>query len=305
MNAKKVKFNLFLATISQTFFPNEKIYLNLNIISKSGRLRNIQNNENSGTTIKSICNLATNNPKKIVKYECEFETNGEEIINVKSLDTFEINSQKYEIQKSSFLHLLYKNNLQDAKEEIFNKPLYILEDSIVNNNEKEFNITGNLNEEEFNYNDLYLQFHSDKNNLEIKDSNCYVIKSNENKYILNCIPGNKINSNIIDGYSNLGDGNLIVIFKKEENTIEMGPNQDIRLRDSSKKLSIGIIVAIIISAVVIILALILLPCLLCKKKKELEKKNNDNNNITNNTNNTNNEKGSESSSEIKANTTVK
>ena len=61
----------------------------------------------------------------------------------KFLDKIEYNSQKFEIQKSSFLYIL-KDNIQNAKEDIFNKQIYILKNSIVNNNEKEFNITGEL-----------------------------------------------------------------------------------------------------------------------------------------------------------------
>ena len=57
----------------------------------------------------------------IIKYECELSTNGKEINNIKSLDILEYNSHKIKIQNSSFLYTLYKDNIQNAKEVIFNK----------------------------------------------------------------------------------------------------------------------------------------------------------------------------------------
>ena len=53
----------------------------------------------------------------IIKYECKLSTKGKEIHNIKSLDILEYNSQKIEIQNSSFLYTLYKDNIQIAKED--------------------------------------------------------------------------------------------------------------------------------------------------------------------------------------------
>ena len=52
-----------------------------------------------------------------------------------------------------------------------------------------------------------------------------MIKSSEKKYILRCTPDIPINTKIIDGYSNMGDGKLIIKFRNEENNIEMQPNE--------------------------------------------------------------------------------
>lgn len=137
----------------------------------------MQSNENGNEESKSIYNLVDSNINKQIKYECELETNGKDILNIKSLDLFEYDSKKVEIQSSSFLYSLYKNNIQNVQGDIFNKPLFFLKDSIVKNNEKEFNITGNLKEDKFNYNKLILQFHSNnKNNNESANSNCLIIK---------------------------------------------------------------------------------------------------------------------------------
>ena len=270
---KKAKFNCYFSKIKQENFPK---VMNLYVIVNYKRHRSLQSNDNNSETIKSICNLVDNDIKNQAKYECEFETNGEEILNVKSLDTLELNSQKGEILSSSFLHLLVKNNIQNVQEDIFNKPLYFLEDSIVNNNEKEFNITGSLTEDEFNYNNLLLQFHSDKNNSSVIKSNCGIIKSNEKKVILSCIPDNPINTTIIDGYSNLGDANLFVSFNQEKNKIEMKSNNGGPIGGnygkSSKGISTGVILAIIISICAIIIA-VTIVAIRCRKSKKFEDKN--------------------------------
>jgi hypothetical protein len=166
---KKITFNCYFIITIQTFFPKViHFYVKINYRN----YRNLQDNENGDADeeTKSLCNLVDSNIKYQVKYECELEINekDKDILNVKSLDKFEFEGKKIEIQSSSFLHSLYKNNMENAKGDIFNKPLYILENSVVNNNEKEFNITGNLIGDNFNYNNkLVFQFHSDKNNSEV------------------------------------------------------------------------------------------------------------------------------------------
>jgi hypothetical protein len=246
---KKITFNCYFIITIQIFFPKViHFYVKINYRN----YRNLQDNENGDADeeTKSLCNLVDSNIKYQVKYECELEINekDKDILNVKSLDKFEFDGKKIEIQNSSFLHSLYKNNMENAKDDIFNKPLYILENSVVNNNEEEFNITGNLIGDNFNYNNkLVFQFHSDKNNGEVTNSNCSMIKSNEKEYILKCVPDSPINSKIVDGYSDLGDGKLIIMFKNDDNKIEMLP---IKTNENENKTNI---ISIAISFFVVLL----------------------------------------------------
>ena len=213
-------------------------------------------------------------------YELEINEKDKDILNVKSLDKFEFDGKTIEIQSSSFLHSLYKNNMENAQGDIFNKPLFILENSVVNNNEKEFNITGNLIGDNFNYNNkLVFQFHSDKNNSEITSINCSMIKSNEKEYILKCVPDSPINSKIVDGYSDLGDGHLILKFMNDDNKIEMPPTKpdenknitNIYFRKKNKGLSTGEIIAIIISCCVVLLVVVIMVTIFRKPKNLVEK----------------------------------
>lgn len=171
---KKITFNCYFSITKEIYFP--KVIYSFVLINYRS-FRYLQSNENGNEESKSIYNLVDSNINKQIKYECELETNGKDILNIKSLDLFEYDSKKVEIQSSSFLYSLYKNNIQNVQGDIFNKPLFFLKDSIVKNNEKEFNITGNLKEDKFNYNKLILQFHSNnKNNNESANSNCLIIK---------------------------------------------------------------------------------------------------------------------------------
>ena len=141
INNKTIKFNFYFLKDNNKSFPN-KLYLYLNINYKVKIIRNLQNDN----VFKSICDLISNNNilDNIIKYECKLSTNGKEIKNIKSLDILEYNSQKIQIQNLSFLYILYKDNIQNAKEDIFNKSLYILSNSFINYNEKEFNVSGEL-----------------------------------------------------------------------------------------------------------------------------------------------------------------
>ena len=103
-----------------------------------------------------------------------------------------------------------------------------------------------------------------------------MIKSNEKKHTLKCVPNSPINSKIVDGYSNLNDGHLILKFKNDENKIEMLPtktdkkknitNFNYRMKD--KGLSAGGIIAIVISCCIALLAVTALSFLFRKKLGE-------------------------------------
>ena len=190
INNKIIKFNFYFFKDNNNSFPN-KFYLYLNINYKDKIINNLQN----VNIFKSACDLISDNNDidYIMKYECNLSTNGKEIKVIKFLDIIEYNSQNIEIQNPSFLYRSYKDNIQTAREDILNKQIYILKNSIVDNNsEKEFNIVGDLNKNinKLNNNQILLQFHPAKNNSDIKNSTCYIInlnKTNENKLKLKCI----------------------------------------------------------------------------------------------------------------------
>ena len=196
---------------------------------------------------------------------CNFGTNGEDIINITSSDIIEFNYEEIEIQFSSFFHYLYKNSIQNIQGNIFNKPLIFIEDAVINSNEKEFNIIGRI-EKQLKYDSILLLFHYDKNNEEFLTTNCKVIY-NKDKCTLNCFLDEPKNIEIIDGYSNLGDEHLIVMFLNHNNKIEMISDT----KEKKKGLSDGAIVGIAFAVIVIIAGIILAIIFIIKKKKENNK----------------------------------
>jgi len=271
INNKIIKFNFYFFKDNNNSFPN-KFYLYLNINYKDKIINNLQN----VNIFKSACDLISDNNDidYIMKYECNLSTNGKEIKVIKFLDIIEYNSQRNEIQNFSFLYTFYKDNIQISKEDIFNKQIYILKNSIVDNNsEKEFNIVGDLNKNinKLNNNQILLQFHPAKNNSDIKNSTCYIInlnKTNKNKLKLKCISNKFFYTNIVDGYSNLNNSILFIIFNNK--TIKININEvkynifNFNMKSLNHRV-LGIIIFIIICFFIVIFFLV------WKKKRKKKK----------------------------------
>jgi len=273
INNKIIKFNFYFFKDNNNSFPN-RFYLYLNINYKDKIIRYLQNDNN----FKSTCDLISDNntSDQIIKYECKLKTNGKEINNIKSLDIVEYNSQRIKIQNLCFLYILYKDNIKNAKEDIFNKQIYILKNSFVNNNnEKEFNITGDLNKniDKLNINQILLQFHPAKNNSNIKNSTCYIInlsKTNENKLKLNCISNKSFYTNIEDGYSKLNNSILFIIFSNDTIKININEVKSNVFNFNMKRLNHRVLIIIIFIIICIFIVIFFLVWEKKRKRKKVE-----------------------------------
>lgn len=81
----------------------------------------------------------------------------------------------------------------------------------------------------------------------------------------------KINSNIINGYSNLKNGHLFVIFKNSENQIEIEEPEIFNNTDNKKNsdgLSTGAIIGIVIAVVCVLVAGAVVAVVFLKKKNK-------------------------------------
>ena len=119
-----------------------------------------------------------------------------------------------------------------------------------------------------NYIKLVFQIHRNKSNTLKIYSNCLVIKLNDKKSLLNCLPKNPIKSALVDGNFNLGDAHLIILFKNDKYIIMMGEN------DLSNGLLNGAILVIIISIIIIIIG-ITLVIIFIKRKQNSKNKSSD------------------------------
>ena len=106
------------------------------------------------------------------------------------------------------------NQIQEiGSEDPFNKRLYLLNSSLitVDNDNNEFNITGEINDDtNFNYKKIDLEISLLENSIE-KLSNISCIPSKEEtKYTLKCNTKNEMNGVINTAFANLGNENLLV-----------------------------------------------------------------------------------------------
>lgn len=116
-----VYFNLFFVDVKGETYPDSIFFY---VITNHTTKRNLENKEKEDEAQKAKCNLFPNEMKNLIKYQCNLDILEEDILNIKSLDIIEFNSVKTEISFSSFLHNLYKNNMQMLLE-IFIINLYI------------------------------------------------------------------------------------------------------------------------------------------------------------------------------------
>ena len=82
-------------------------------------------------------------------------------------------------------------------------------------------------DQNFNYNNLTFQFNlKSEDTEEIKNESCTIIQTDETKYTLECVPPPaRTKGNIDLSFSELGDSNLVALFKNETNLIDVGDNK--------------------------------------------------------------------------------
>ena len=230
-------------------------------------LRALQENESK----KAECDLLDENFENQVSYNCSLETNGSEIDNIEVDKNFEFKDQEVEVIGNTPLAIKYRDNLQNVGDNnIFNKKLYIMDNSVLNiqNSNNEFNITGIINDNSFNYTNLNLTINSESAKENVVNIPCNVINNKDNNYTIQCKYNHILISELEGAFSDLGNENLIVNFNDNSNkTIEFAEKEEIltlhkfTANEKNKGLKAGGIIAIIVSccvALIIILALFLL-----------------------------------------------
>ena len=163
----------------------------------------------------------------------------------------------------------------------FEKKLYILNNSEVevNNDNNEFNITGNISDNEFNYKSLNLELTLLENSIEKNDNiSCIPIDEGENILTLKCNTDNEMAGQIISAFSNLGNENLLVNFLGPGNKTELNfgkkvPNIPLnrysKYSKSNGGISTGGILAIILPCIAILIIVSGIVILYMKKKPKI------------------------------------
>ena len=125
----------------------------------------------------------------------------------------------------------------------------------------------------FNYTEILLIFSffsENKNEKKLKNSSCTIFELNQSDYRLKCRSEESLNGEILKGFSYLNDSNLVIIFKDNENKIEIDPWISNKFYTKKQKgLSAGGIIAIILPCIFVLIIILLI--LLFKLKKTHEK----------------------------------
>ena len=279
-------FSMHFAHVREIIY-SEILIITVNIKYKIIK-RRLEENE-----IKQIeCKLVNTSFENQDKYNCSFETNGEEIDNIQIDNNFVFKDQEVEIVGKTPFALKYMNNLQNVgNTDIFNKKLYILDNATnkIDNDKKELNITGIIDDESFNIEELNLTINSYLANDKDFIIPCKIIDNKEKNYTLKCNSNDDIKGHLDGAFGNLGNENLIINYLDNSNnnlnfTSFEPPINKINNTNSQKNkkgLSTGGIIGIIVSCVaVLVIVTTIIVC--CKyKRKPVQNESNISANIKN------------------------
>ena len=199
-----------------------------------------------------------------VRYNCSLNDIGKEIELISSSFNFTFMEQEVGILSYTSISIEQSKNLLEISENIFDKKLYILDNSIVNlyKNNYKFNINGTMDDESFPYDKIILTLNLDKDKNSL-NATCSSNKSDKN-YIFSCNSTAAIKEKIISGFAALENGNLLVNVK-EQTGFSSSKFYFFSTKRSSK-LSAGVIIGIIIVLLFVIISLILSFYYMKKKK---------------------------------------
>ena len=166
------------------------------------------------------CKLINNNFDNQNKYNCSFYTNDDEIEKITINKTADFDGQNVEILSNSSIAEKHMDNIVNIKEnDIFEKKLLIFDNcsTSINNEQKEFNITGSIDNNEFNYTNINLTINLE-NSTETQNVSCNVIKLDEQNYTLQCKSKDEIDGDIKGAIALLDDENLVVNLPNDTNS---------------------------------------------------------------------------------------
>ena len=206
-----------------------------------------------------------------VKYNCSINANNKEFEFINPSFNFTFIGQEGRIITNTYISTGKSQNLLEISENIFDKKLYILGNSLVylyNNNYK-FNINGTLmNDEIFPYDTVNLTLNLDNYKNKILNATCSSKKS-ENNYILSCNSTRAIKEKIISGFAALENANLFINVTEQTG---FSSSNSYYFSKKNSSISTGSIIGIIMALLIVIISLILLFCYLKKKKSNKSKK---------------------------------
>ena len=277
---KIFSFFVHFARIREVVY-SQIIRIKVRIRYKTKRLRTLEEALNDAE-----CQLKPSDFENQIKYNCSVETNGEEISNVEVEDDLNFPDQIVEVKGKTPLAIQHMNNLQDIKEDdIFDKDLYILDNATMIIDDKELNITGTINDNNFSCDNVYLLLNTEDSDKP-KNISCKVIKLNEENYTLQCDTKGETNfeTDSASAFADLGNANLLInIIDTKNGTLyedkdpnngnkdgngDNNGNEEVKLNfkyRKGKKLGTGGVVGIVLGSLAAVI--ITIGLIVCINKK--------------------------------------
>ena len=272
----------------------EKIQITeINLYIKIRYKTNLESLQNESKNIKCLLFDNEFSNQNQFRYNCSFETNGEELENIEVIEN-NFDGQNLEVIGNSPMAIHFMDNLQNINDtDIFNKKLYIFKDSTlqIDYNKNIFNITGIIYDINFNYVSLYLTIIiiTFDNSKQIKNIYCDIINLNDDNYRLVCDSGNETYLILNGAFANLGEkDNLVINFNSDVNSTilfnsSMDYNDKIILNiknKKSKKMSAPAIIGIILPSVFVIIVIVIIIIIIKKQPVQpIINSNTDNSNL--------------------------
>lgn len=231
---------------------------------------------------KYVCDLNDSDNDIQPLYNCTLKTN-EEMDNIK-IDNIEFENEDVEIVSISPLGLKYMDNVQNVGNvDNFNKKLFLMDNSTksIDNKKHELNITGIIDDKNFNINNyknkiFNLSLNSEYVQEKIVNIKCAFEGQINNKYTkIKCSSNNEVRANLTGAFADLGKENLIINYlnnsKDEINFINNDNINGTKIRPAEKKrkgLSKGAIIAICVLCVVTLIIIIIVSIILYKNENK-------------------------------------
>lgn len=266
---KICSFFVYFARIREIVY-SEIITIKVRIKYKVTSLRVLEE-----STKDAECKLTPSDFDNQNRYNCTVETNGEEIESFEVDNNVVFPDQMVDIKANTPIASKQMNNLQNIGDsDIFNKQLFILDNSTMIIEDNVLNITGTINNKSFNYENINLSLNTENSN-EAKNISCKIIKLNEENYTLQCNPNGEKNFKADSAFADLGNDNLLINFVDVKNSTEVsidetpittsGGINNFRSK-KGKTLSAGGIVGIVLASVAALAIVIsIIVCLRSRK----------------------------------------
>ena len=206
-----ISFNIYFIPV-QYYIKANKLKVPLKIKLKESRLRSLKDE-------KQIieCKKKYKKGEKKIRFRCQFEKKDRKIEKIEvDVNKFKFIGQQVKIKSCSPLAMKYIKNIKKVgKEKQFKNKIYVLENAELKQNEKNFNIIGKIKDKDFDKEEVTLSFLNSKKKVNKID--CKIMKK-KGKYNFECEPKKNINGNFDGAYGDLEDKNIVINFKKDEDS---------------------------------------------------------------------------------------